>query len=422
MNRSGRRTSVVVAGVLLLALPCCGVSSRADRDDVLRVQVSGEPEETAVFRAIAEQYTRTEPDREVEVVTVPSKDDHLASLQTAFAAGDPPDVFVVNYREYAPFVTRGAVQPVGPLLSDRGIDLAAYYDEPLAAFTLDDELQCMPQNVSSLVVYVNTGIFARAGVPVPYDGWSFEEFRTVASQLTAGDVDGVYVEPSIIRAAPFVWSNGGRIVDDPVAPTRLTLAEPASRAALQLLVDLHRKDRVTPSEEDLAAQDAETRFTAGRLAMILSSRRDTPAFREVAGLEFDVVPLPVLGQPSSILHSDAYCVAASSDDEAAAADFVAFATGQDGQTLAALGGRSVPSLTEVAESGSFLTPSRAPTHSQVFLDAIPHLRAVPVLPGWPEIEDVTEEYLTRAFYEEDADLDALLAELEDRTTPMFSQP
>ena len=37
--------------------------------------------------------------------------------------------------------------------------------------------------------------------------------------------------------------------------------------------------------------------------------------------------------------------------------FVAFATGEEGQTITALGGRTVPSLESVANSGAFLDPA-----------------------------------------------------------------
>jgi multiple sugar transport system substrate-binding protein len=427
-SRSAGAALILTLAGLLAA--CSDASDGSGQAVPVVVQVSGEPEETAVYEAIATAYNATDPAREVEIVPVAKKDDHLALLQTSFAAGQSPEVFLVNYREYASFVERGAVAPIGAAMADRGVDLADYYAPPVQAFTLDGDLQCMPQNVSSLVVYVNTALFEAAGLAPAYDGWTFEEFRAAAATLTAEEVDGVYVEPSIIRLAPFAWSNGGEIVDDAVAPTELTLDDPATHEALQGLIDLQRTDQVMPTDIDLAAAEAEVRFMEGRLAMILSSRKSTPLFREAPDLEFDVVPLPAFGtQPVSILHSDAYCVSTQADgDQAdAAADFVAFATGSNGQRIAALGGRTVPSLREVAESGAFLNPTQEPAHNQVFLDAIPSLRATPVTATWPEIEDVIEEYLTRAWYDDDGvgpvpDLPGLLAELDGRLTPLFGQP
>ena len=128
----------------------------------------------------------------------------------------------------------------------------------------------MPQNVSSLVVYYNRAVFAAAGVPEPADGWTWDDFVSTARQLTAGEVRGAGIDASIIRLAPFVWSNGGDVVDDLEQPTRLTLDEPAAREAVQDVVDLVREGSV-PTEEELAAQDLQTRFVTGKLGMLLSS-------------------------------------------------------------------------------------------------------------------------------------------------------
>lgn len=408
--------------VLLLALtPSACDASGAGRSDgsEIRVQVSGEPEETAVYESVANAFMRRRPGVTVDVVTVAEKTDHLARLSTSFAAGNPPDVFLVNYREFAQFAARGALEPVGPLLERRGLDLGRYYRPPVEAFTYDGALQCMPQNISSLVVYYNRALFERAGVPEPPDRWGWQDLRHTARAMTRGDVDGLGVEPNVIRLAPFVWSNGGEVVDDTHRPTTFTLDEPRAREAVGFVVGLVR-DGVVPTAEEVAAADLETRFETGKLAMLLSSRVDTPRFREVAGLRWDVAPLPVADEPANILHSDAYCMSAEPENAQLAADFIAFAAGRQGQTLAALGGRTVPSLRSVARSPAFLDPTQEPRRAKVWLDAVPHLRRTPVWPTWPEIEDVSEEQLIRAFYD-DVQVDEVLRRLDDQSEPLFEQ-
>jgi multiple sugar transport system substrate-binding protein len=401
--------------------PSSNGDPEAPEESAITIQVSGEPEETAVYGDLAREYEESHEGASVEVIEIADGDDHLASLATSTAGGEPPDVFLINYREYAQFVAQDAVEPIEDLMVDRDVELSDYYEQSLDAFTYNDSLQCMPQNISSLVVYFNKKLFKAAGIEPAFDGWSFEEFRDAAVQLSSGSVDGLGVDPQIIRLAPFVWSNGGEVTDDPSAPTTFTLDEPASREALDAFVSLVRDDAVVPTEEELASQDAETRFIKGRLGMLLSSRRDTPLFREAVTLDWDVLPLPTLDEPASILHSDALCIAAGSDAIEAAADFVAYAMSPDGQTLIALSGRTVPSLTEIADSGAFLDPSQPPAHSQVWLDAIPGIRSTPVISTWPEIEATSEELLTRLFYEEDYDVDRFLEELKELTDPLFAE-
>ena len=85
-------------------------------------------------------------------------------------------MFLINYREYAPFVQRGAVEPIGPLAGAGGGARRDYYEEPLRAFTYQGALQCFPQNISSLVVYWNRALFGEAGVAPPAAGWTWDQF------------------------------------------------------------------------------------------------------------------------------------------------------------------------------------------------------------------------------------------------------
>jgi multiple sugar transport system substrate-binding protein len=411
--------------VLVISVACTGPGAGDDNSTdtgsrSFSIQVFGEPEETAVYQTLIDRYEDEEPDVDIELIVLAEREDHLARLATDFAGGDPSDIFLINFREYSQFVARGAIEPAGPLMAERDIDLADYYDPPIEAFTFDGELQCMPQNISSLAVYYNTHLFRRAGIEPPHEGWDWDEFRSAAAALTRGDVDGVGIDAQIIRLAPFAWSNGGEITDDPENPTRFTLEDPGTREALEYLVGLVR-DGYVPSERELAAQDPETRFINGKLGMILSSRRDTPQFREVAGLKWDVLPLPVADEPVGMLHSDAYCIAAGSDAMDAAADFVAWVMREDGQTVAALSGRTVPSLISVANSPAFLDPNQEPAHSEVFVDTLDTLRYTPVLPTWPEIEDVADEILTKVFYEEGYTIDDAIRELDERANPLFEE-
>jgi multiple sugar transport system substrate-binding protein len=398
-----------------------GPGSAAEPSGTVEFQFEGEQEEIVVYEAVIEAFEKANPKIDIELTPVPDRDEHLQRLTTSMAAGKPPDVFLVNFRFYSQFVARGGIEPFGQHAADVGVDPSNYFEPPVEAFTFDGELQCMPQNISSLVVYYNRRLFQDAGIEEPPDDWTWDDFRSTALALTGGDVRGLGIEPSIIRMAPFVWGNGGELVDDLVSPSRFTLDTPEAREALEFITGLVRDDKVVPTEEEIAAQDLETRFTTDKLGMLLSSRRDVPAFREVAGLDWDVAPLPTGEEPAGILHSDAYCIARDSDNIAAAAEFISFAIGDQGQRLTALAGRTVPSLQEVATTPAFLDPSQAPSRSQVFLDGIPNIRRTPVIPTWPEIEDVAEEILTRMFYEPGYTVERAVKELDEQTRDLLEE-
>jgi multiple sugar transport system substrate-binding protein len=367
-------------------------------------QVFGDPAELAAFKSVVEGFKEVQPGATVNIVHVPDQGDHMTRLSTSFAAGSPPDVWLLNYRRYGQFAAEGVIEPIGPLLEkSTTLKEDMYYQEALNAFRYKGTLMCLPQNVSNLVVYYNKDLFNKAGIPLPARDWTWADFVNAAQRLTSVDaggqkIYGVGIEPQIIRVAPFIWSNGGDIVDNWEHPTKLTLQEPLAREAIQAFIDLQVQYKVAPNEAEAKAENVEARFINGRLAMYFQSRAVTPALREINTFDWDVAPLPRFKQPASILHSDAYCISAASQHKDLAWAFVEYAQGPDGQRRAAELGRTVPSLKSIANSPAYLNPAKRPASNQVFLDAIPTMKLVPIMSTWPKIENSVNEQLERAFY------------------------
>jgi multiple sugar transport system substrate-binding protein len=392
----------VLLWMVCLTLAGCGGAGQ----NKVSFMVFGDPAELAAYQKLVAAFGMMYPEIEVELRHVASQGDYQKQLVTAFSAGAEPDVMLLNYRRMLQFAARGGLEPVGPYL-DRSETLRAadLYPQALEAFQWDGQTWCVPQNISSLVVYYNRGLFEAAGVAYPAAGWTWDDFVRTARALTR-DVDGdgqtdqygAGVSPELFRLAPFVWENGGEIVDNLERPTRLALDMPAALDAFQWLVDLQVREHVVPDAAAEQAESSENRFMSGRLGMFFNSRRAVPTFRTVTGLDWDVAPLPVGVTAAGILHSDAYCMAASAADKDAAWTLIEFANSVEGQTLMAGTGRTVPSLRQVAESAAFLDPAQRPASSRVFLDAIPLLRRVPLVPEWPRIEEAASREIERAFY------------------------
>ena len=353
----------------------------------LRVQVSGGEGEVKAVATMVAAFEAAHAGVDVTLVPVANQSEHLAKLTAAFAGQDPPDVFLLNYRRFGLFAERGVVAP------PTGVDRAAYFTAPLEAFTVDGTLQCLPQNASSSVVYVNPALFARAEVALPPYDWTTAQALDTARALQRAGVEAWGAEPGTRLVAPFVWSAGGDVVDDEAAPTTTRYATDEGRRALQLLLDLQATG-VDATER--AAEAVEDRFARGDLAMFYDSRRAVPGLRK-AGLTFDVRPLPRDVSSTSLLASDAYCVAKASKNLAAAHAFAAFAAGPVGGRVLAETGRTVPSLRALATDPAFLAPDRSPASAQVFVDQIDNLRRLPNVAVEDEAEEAVDEVLDQVF-------------------------
>ena len=392
--------------VLLLILLISVACTNQPAQDTVSFMVFGDPAEYNAYKELVDAFNGSQEDVQVELTHVPSPKEYRTRLVTEFAAGTPSDVTLMNYRRYASFAANDMLAPLGPFLAESDlISLEDFYPVATDAFMWQGELMCIPQNISSLVVYYNEDLFDAAGLPYPADKWTWAEFVETAVSLTQdtdadGTIDqyGLGIEPSLFRLAPFVWQNDAPIVDDDVQPTRLTLTRPPSLAAFQWFTDLHNVHGVVPGRVEEAAQDSESRFLAGTTAMYLNSRRGVPTYREIDSFTWDVASLPNNKTGAGILHSDAYCLSQATQNKDAAWQFIEFANSVEGQTIIAGSGRSVPSLIAVAESEAFLNPSQPPHNAQIFLDNANVIRRVPVISTWQEIESVADEEIERAFY------------------------
>ena len=409
---------LAVAAVAAFALAGCGSDGGGGggAGAPISFQVTGDPEETRVYTELADLY-KQRTGRSVKIVEVPERDVHLAKLTTSFAARRPPDVFLLNYRYMGGFAAREVIEPAGPRLDESdAFAREDFYEIPMRAFEWEGELQCVPQNASSLVVYYNAQAFRDAGVKLPRGTWTFEQFADAAERLTGDGRHGVGIDINTIRTAPWVWAAGGELVDDLEQPTRFMFDTPEARRGLDHLLELQRNGWA-PTADEADSKAVDERFLDGSVAMLLSSRRDVPVMRTIEDFEWDVAPFPTDREDASVLHSDGFCIAKGGNEDAAW-DWVEFALGPEGQEMLAGSGRSVPSLKAVAESPAFLDPGESPANSQVFLDALEFMHQLPVTENWTVVEQRTDDVLEQLYYGK-LTYDEALARLAEETSGEF---
>ncbi|MFZ4656929.1 MAG: ABC transporter substrate-binding protein [Caldilineaceae bacterium] len=418
---------LLMVGLVVTACVSPSVENGESANGVtLTLLISGDPTDEAAYQQLIDAFVTEHSDIAVNLINIPSSGDFRKRLAADFAAGTPPDLFLINYRNLGRFAASGAVEPLTDYLANSQlIKTDDYYPQALAAFQWNGEQICMPQNISSPVIYYNKTLFDAAGLTYPTDAWTWDGFLETAKMMTqdsdndgATDLYGFGIDPTLVRATPFVWMNGGELVDDPIAPTRLTFDTPESKEALQWFMALQLTHQVTPDAVAEEAESSLSRFINGRLAMFMDSRRAVPEFRAITAFDWDVAALPVGKSQATILHADAFCLAAAGQQKEAAWTFLEFANAEAGQTILASTGRTVPSRIDLSTSPVFLDPDAKPANSQAFLAAIPHIRNLPLMATWSDIEGIVNTELKNAFYGT-ATLDEALQAANEHSAEFF---
>jgi multiple sugar transport system substrate-binding protein len=180
--------------------------------------------------------------------------------------------------------------------------------------------RAIAKDFSTCAFYVNVGLFEKAGLPLPVEGWTYDDHLLLAKQLTLDgegrDAADPLFDPADIAqygtSVPY-WGGGGTqgwfrgfqnilysFDAHPLSPdgTQLTgyLNGPNAQTAWGYARDLVHRYHVSPDTEAINAQ-AEgnlTLFKEGKLAMVGGFWG--PWFQETLdatpGLDWAVVPLP----------------------------------------------------------------------------------------------------------------------------------
>ncbi|MBI3733285.1 MAG: sugar ABC transporter substrate-binding protein [Chloroflexi bacterium] len=369
--------------------------------------IGEDPNGFQAFKDLVTAFSKVQPGVKVTLNNVPDGGEFLKRLAADFAAKTAPDIFEINYRQFGQFAIKGALEPVDDYLArSKVVKTGDFYAAALEAFKFKGKQYCIPQNLSSLEVYYNKKLFAAANVPLPKNGWTWNDFLSAARALTKDtngdgkpDQYGAGIAASTLRLAPFIWAHGGELVDDANKPTKLMIDSGPALEAFKWFVELQTKEHVVPSKADEATESSQSRFQHGTLAMFFQSRVVTPDLRQtIKDFDWDVAPLPGDKTTVSILHSDGYCLTSASKNKDAAWAFTEFANGSEGQKSIVTSGRTVPSLKSVAESPAFLNPAALPANGKVYLDMAPNIRRVPIMTTWLDIEDILNKEIKRAFY------------------------
>lgn len=389
----------------------------------LRFGVPQDPVLRPAYAELARRFTETHPGVSVELERVGG----LTSLASDLAV-DPPDVFVADSEQAPELVEAELVQPLDVLMGERGIAFGDGYQRlGLEAFSAEQALQCMPYDVSPLVVFYNPGLVSfRKTVepgeepPTAETGWNFEEFTRAARQMSRDGVKGLYVEPALDIVMALARSAGVDVVDNPREATTLTFADGGTRAVLEEILPVVRDPDLTPTARQLERAEGWQLFAREKVGMIVGTRALVPALREAADFDFDVFPLPRLARSRSVAEVSGYCLSASTEHTDAAADFIAFATGEEGAEILAETGAVVPAHLPTLSSPAFTQPGQSPGSALVFDEAVEKSSVVPFSPQWPELRRAVQPDLETLFTEPVIDLDELLPQIDERSQSVLT--
>ncbi|NLN18067.1 MAG: sugar ABC transporter substrate-binding protein [Firmicutes bacterium] len=318
--------------------------------------------------SLATRYMRRNPHVEVEVVTEPwaSYWDKMTILN---ATGTPPDVYYMSVAynwDYANVDWTQSMEQFARQLPQQNYFWPVMND--LRYPNRSGELYAFPFDWVASLLFFNRSMFDENGVAHPNNSWDWFTLRDAAKKLTRDtdgdghpDIWGFISNTSHELLDSVIYSWGGGVLDSTQRQSRL--CDPESLEAIQFMVDLIHKDRVS------APLGTSPSFVSGRVGMyigictLIESLHDTKA-----GFDWDVAMVPkgpqsrvIYGGPNSIV------VSKMTAHPEIAFDFARFFVTEREATEIRKG--RIPVYVPLARNPQWLTWNNPPANMRVVLES-----------------------------------------------------
>ncbi len=385
-----KRTLAVLA-ILVLAFGIVGAQART----TIKYAFWGNPDAIGVEKDIIEEFEALNPGIKVEPV-VSGYGDYHTKLLTMIAGGAAPDVMRVDSYYFSDFIKVGALRGIDDLVARDKIDLSGYYQQGIEECTTGGKLYGLPWATSALYMFVNLDVLEKAGLKMPSNDWTWDDFVAICKAVTKGSgADKTYGFAfeigTISTILPWVWANGGDLFNP--ERTKFTLDQPAAVQAVQRLADLLRQGYLPP-ETVSATADINTRlFVNGKVAMRMGSAAEILSTQKVEGVRFEVLPMPNGKiRNTTVFKSNIVGIASSSRRQEAAWTFLKYLRGPEGkgETLYMKAKRMPPTMDSATYWGLYADATKYPKLVEANSKAISksYGHKLPLRAGWLEVEQL----------------------------------
>lgn len=338
----------------------------------IEVAVSGSAQEMEIHQQKFDLYMEEHPNVTIKPVDIGTE--RFQKLMTLIGSGTAPDIIYINEWCYS-LAYRDVLLPLDSYIeADTEFDLADYPESLLVPLRYEDQLYALPQEVSPYVIYYNKDMFEAAGLELPTDDWTMDDFYAAAKALTNPDKNVYgYRHPGAWADQILNWFSLSGVEFDTSGTEVTGLDTPEALSALEFLYNLVVVDKLSPNPAALTAmgKSADAMFRNQSVAMEASGLWNLPTYKaDPLSFEWDVVRMPrgeTQKVKAGILN---WGISADTKNPDAAWDLLKFLAGPEGMRIVAESNMALPASTD-EDANQIVLDTHFPENVKAFVDSVP---------------------------------------------------
>ncbi|MBS5883927.1 sugar ABC transporter substrate-binding protein [Clostridium sp.] len=342
MNKILKKSlGVLLSLMMVIGLVSCGSNNEKDNAN------SGEPKTLKVYtwwditkfahlQKMKEDFESKNPDIKLDFITV-SGDGYADTMITKLAGGETPDVMMLAMDQVPRYAKKNMVMPLDDLANQEYKD--SLYPVVKNALTVDGKMYAAGRDVTPKVMYINTKMFKEAGVEIPSDTWTMDEFVEIAKQLTKGsgaDAQwGYYWKNFTDQTYAHIAAFGGNLYSED-GKSSVLVTDENTKKAVQFMYDLTNTHKVVPTNAQATqfGDNEYSAFMANKVAMQIGSL-STISTLDANKSEYTVLPIPsVNGVSKSSSFVNTWTIPKGAENPELSWRVVEFLSGKEGQQIA----------------------------------------------------------------------------------------
>ena len=363
--------ALVLTAILVLSV-FAGCGSKKTGPVELTLQLWDEAQQPVIQENVDKFNAAHEGEIHVTIEQIPWGT-YWTKLDASLETDEAPDVFWMNVYVYK-YADAGLLEPLDAYIKKDNFDTGIYAQGRLNAYNLSGVQYALPKGLDTVAVALNTEIFSRYGVDLPKEGWTWDDMRTISSELrdaiaAAGGSEYPIVmeldaQPSWMN---FLYQNGGYFLSDDGKTTGV--AEAASKDAVQQVVDLMDNGQMAPYSV-LSETKGTDLFISGQAGIVFigswkSSVLESSTLAENGNIQLIQMPKMAVNN-SCNMGGLGYVMSSRCENKDAAWELIKYITGPEAEAYEAEKGIDIPAC---LSAQSAYVANFKNINAQVFMDA-----------------------------------------------------